>query len=78
MYSYRLENTALDKMFLEGQAVTGRAVVKSNDILTPGQVIVVELSTGAKYKAMIKSFESAPLGGYTVGELEVVRQGSAR
>ena len=75
MYSYRLENKKLDKTFLEGQPIIGRAVVKARDVLTPGQVIVVELSTGAKYKAIIKSFESGPIGGYIVGDLEIVRQG---
>jgi hypothetical protein len=73
MYSYRLDNSKLDKIFLDGQPVTGRAVVKLRDVLTPGQTIVVVLSTGAKYKAVIKSFESAPIGGYTVGDLEIIR-----
>lgn len=78
MYCYRLESRTLDKTFLDGKPVTCRAVVKARDVLVPGQIIVVELSTGAKYKAVIKSFESAPIGGYTVGDLEIVRSGGDR
>jgi len=73
MYSYQLENKSADKLFLEGHPIPCRAVLKPNEEISPGEVIVVMLSTGAKYKGIVKSFEPAVVGGHQMGDLEIQR-----
>ena len=74
MHVYRLENTAQDKQFLSGSQVTCRAILESNKPgLTAGDLILIELSKGKKYKGKVIEFRSFPVDKFLAGDLVIIK-----
>lgn len=73
MHVYRLENAAQDKQFLSGSQVTCRAVLEGTVPVSAGDLILVELSRGKKYKGKVVEFRSFPVDKYLAGDLVIVK-----
>ena len=74
MHVYRLENKVQDKAFLAGNHVTCRAVMEEkSEKLNNGDFILVQLSTGKKYKGKVIEFRSFSVDKYLAGDLILVK-----
>jgi hypothetical protein len=74
MQAYRMESSVQDREFLSGVPVVCRAVMKdSAQKVRPGDFILIELSTGKKYKGKVVEFRSFAIDTYVAGDLVIIR-----
>lgn len=78
MNVYTLDDKTMDAAFLRGETVVCRAVLSAEEqaqnILRAGDPLLVLLSTGSKYKGILKKFTFiSAIGGRALTELEIVR-----
>ncbi|HEY3405447.1 MAG TPA: hypothetical protein VGK59_18820 [Ohtaekwangia sp.] len=73
MKYYELTDKADDKTFLEGQHLHCKMTLRPEEILAEGEIIVVKLTNGSKYKGKILAFNPIRIGGYQVGEAMIIR-----
>ena len=78
MQSYKFEDKKDDADFLAGRPVICKAFFKTAEVhssLSVGDAILVVLSSGKKYKGLIKDIHLFQVSDITAGELIIVRQG---
>jgi hypothetical protein len=75
MNYYKLESTAVDKLFLEKEPVICNAVVPKAifDGLKIGDKIVIQLSTRSKYMGIIRNLDFNITNNIANGHLEIIR-----
>ena len=73
MHYYKLENPDADEDFINKKSVWCKATLPHGLKIKPGDLIVVALSGGAKYKGRIVSFNPVTIGNYDIGEMEIRR-----
>jgi hypothetical protein len=72
--TYQLEDREQDKDFLSGKDIACRAVLRSGDVsegISPGDSLIIILSSGKKYKGIIREFRSFSVEQYQAGELVI-------
>lgn len=76
MNVYQLEDKATDLDFLAGKGVVCRAAIdaRAKDAnITAGEVILVLLSNGKKYKGQIREVSFITLNNFSFGELTITK-----
>ena len=75
MHVYELNDKKTDQEFLEGEVVSGKAILSGagTNQLKPGEAIMVVLSNGKKYKGTVTKVAFFVLRDYHVGEIEFIR-----
>lgn len=76
MLLYQLENKKMDNDFMSKVPVCCRAVVAGpgkGEMISEGDSLVIQLSTGKKYKGRVLKFEHFDIGGYATGEITIIR-----
>jgi hypothetical protein len=78
MNSYTLDDKTMDSVFLQGETVTCRAVLslrqQQQNPLQEGAPLLVILSTGSKYKGILKRITPlTTIAGKILTELEISR-----
>lgn len=77
MHYYKLDDTADDRRFISGEIVCCRIALRQQDVavlpLKTGDRLVVMLSNGAKYKALVVRCTLFNLPDRAFGELELQR-----
>jgi hypothetical protein len=69
-----METSVQDREFLSGVPVVCRAVLKeTTEKVRPGDFILIQLSTGKKYKGKIVEFRSFAIDQYVAGDLVIIR-----
>lgn len=72
MYAYRLEDRQQDQQFLSGETVICRAVLKTDrGVPAPGDLILIQLSTGKKYKGEVVNYSSFQMKEIAAGDLTI-------
>ena len=73
--AYHLDNAAADAEFLKGITVTGKVVIKdeAEDDIRKGDVLVIILTTGKKFKGRVVDVRLFSIDPYRVGELDIIR-----
>ena len=76
MHSYKFEDKKDDADFLAGRPVLCKAFFKEVEpTLASGDAILVVLSSGKKYKGLIKAIQSFNISDISAAELIIVRAG---
>jgi hypothetical protein len=74
MHQYRLDDKSMDQEFLAGKPVKGRALLPAHARgITPGDAVLVILSSGKKYKGKVTNYNFFVLDDNKIGEIEITR-----
>jgi hypothetical protein len=74
MHYYKLDDAIMDKAFLRGDEVVCRiAFQKHQDSPKAGDLVIVDLSTGGKYKGKIVSIVPIWIKDVAFGEMTIQR-----
>ncbi len=75
MHIYQLDDKKTDQAFINGENVSGKAVLSTvvGDPPKEGDALLVILSNGKKYKAQVTKVALFVLNEYYVGEIEFIK-----
>jgi hypothetical protein len=71
MLSYQFDTREQDAQFLKGEPVLCKMILNERQSVEPQDQLVVQLSTGSKYKGTILTVNFIYIGGTKIGEAEI-------